>query len=115
MENKSNLSLKLSSDFQKLREQGKFIHANEWLALSYMENCRNHSRFGWTISKKVGKAVTRNRLRRWGREFVRRCGEHGADINFVFKARGKDFYEELSHDDFDRAFKKAFKKMRLRS
>ena len=115
VESKRNQALKRTSDFQKLREKGIFFHANDWLGLSYMKNQKEVNRIGWTISKKVGNAVTRNRLKRWGRESLKRFSECGADVNFIFKSKGKDFYKELSHDDFDRAFNKAFGKIRSRS
>lgn len=67
-------------------------------------------RWGWSISKKVGNAVTRNRLKRWGREFVREFGGNELDINFIFKNRGKEFYKTLSHKEFNDALQKAFQK-----
>lgn len=54
--------------------------------------------------------MTRNRLRRWGKEFVRDFTKNNMDINFIFKNRGKDFYKKLSHDEFDKALEKVFRK-----
>ena len=54
--------------------------------------------------------MTRNRLRRWGKEFVREFSDNGMDINFIFKIKNKEFYKQLSHKEFDEAFRKVFKK-----
>jgi ribonuclease P protein component len=104
-------SLKRQSDFQKLKEEGKFLHITHWLAVSVSNNESRSLRWGWSISKKVGNAVTRNRLKRWGREFVRECNKSGYDINFIFKNKGKDFYKQLSHKQFDEALQRALKKI----
>ena len=104
-------SLKLQAEFKSLKEHGKFIHINHWLAVSYKKNTQGKLRWGWTISKKVGSAVVRNRLRRWGREFVRGINDD-VDINFIFKAKGKDFYTALSHDEFEKAFTRVFEKIK---
>lgn len=84
---------------------------NHWLAVSYKKNNDGTLRWGWTISKKVGNAVVRNRLRRWGREFVRGI-ENDVDINFIFKQREKEFYKSLSHDEFKATFNKVFERIR---
>ncbi len=104
-------SLKRQSDFQQLKEEGSFLHITHWLAVSFNKNKEDSLRWGWSISKKVGNAVTRNRLKRWGREFVREFNENGMDINFILKNKGKEFYKKLSHQEFDEALKKAFKKI----
>mgnify|MGYP003683498203 CR=1 FL=1 len=103
-------SLKLQTEFQSLKEQGQFSHVNHWLAISYKKNTEGTLRWGWTISKKIGNAVVRNRLRRWGKEMVR-GQNHELDINFIFKAKGKEFYKSLSHEDFNKAFSKVFSKI----
>ncbi|MCJ8275274.1 MAG: ribonuclease P protein component [Bdellovibrionales bacterium] len=103
-------SLKLQAEFKSLREHGQFLHVNHWLAISFKKNHQGKLRWGWTIPKKVGNAIVRNRLRRWGREFVRGL-DNDVDINFIFKAKGKEFYKVLSHDDFEKAFSKVFDKL----
>lgn len=108
----SNLpSIKRQSDFQHLKDQGQFVHITHWLAVSYKKNSQNTLRWAWTLSKKTGNAVTRNRLKRWSREFVREYSEKEIDINFIFKQkRDRDFYRKISREEFLMAFEKVFKK-----
>lgn len=62
-------SLKLNHIFQRLyRTQG---HANSCLVLYVRKNRSQTNRVGITVSKKLGKAHTRNHLRRQLREIYR--------------------------------------------
>jgi ribonuclease P protein component len=50
-----------------------------------------HGRLGITVSKRVGNAVTRNRIKRWVREFVRQQPADawlpaGCDVVVIAKA-----------------------------
>src|ERR1700690_4266110 len=48
----------------------------------------NHPRFGFTVTKKIGNAVVRNRIRRRLREAVKRAAEHAAaTTDYVVVAR----------------------------
>jgi ribonuclease P protein component len=97
--------LKRSSDFLNIKLRGKRKSLSSWLLLSFQKNNLEHLRFGCTISSKVGSAVTRNRLKRWTREYFRKAIDDGfnpaIDINLVFKPMPKGFYSKLSHTDFD--------------
>jgi ribonuclease P protein component len=65
-----HLRLRRAEDFQRLRQVGK-THPNRFLVLSFSSNELAHNRYGFIVSKHVGKAVTRNRIRRRLREVVR--------------------------------------------
>jgi len=60
------------------------------------------TRFGLTVSRKVGNAVVRNRVKRWLREAIRRLHEHGlGPIDVVFIARrgaGDAGYDTLASE-----------------
>ena len=45
------------------------------------------ARVGLTVSRKVGNAVVRNRVKRWLREAVRSVGAPGAPVDIVVVAR----------------------------
>ena len=107
MENKRrSLSLTRRAEYLRLKERGRSFHVNHWLLVNYEATDRGQFRNGWTIPTYVGNAVVRNRLRRWGREFVRRWRADAAlsaDVNLVFKRRDKAHYRALTHADVDQA------------
>lgn len=63
--------------------------------------------YGTTVSRKVGKAVLRNKLKRWVRNSAkidvwpkRLCGKRSV---FIFRPQGKEFYEKITFSDFKAA------------
>ncbi len=62
--------LRQSRDFTRLRQEGRAFHSR-WVIVSVMPNGLPHNRYGFVTSKQIGKAVTRNRVRRVMREAVR--------------------------------------------
>jgi ribonuclease P protein component len=67
------------------REAEKKIETREFLVL-IKKNSKQHSRLGITVSKKVGNAVRRNRIKRQVREQFRKNKSHlpkGYDIVFI--------------------------------
>ena len=85
---KFSSSLKLNHIFQRLyRSSGQ---ANSYLVLYARKNRTNTNRVGITVSKKLGHAVVRNRVRRRLRE-IYRLNEHlfqpGWDIVVVARTK----------------------------
>lgn len=62
--------LKKNSDFRRVYSKGKYA-SSESLVVYYIKNREGTVRFGITTSKKVGKSVKRNRMRRLVRENLR--------------------------------------------
>ena len=58
------------SDFLRLLKTGKSVH-NRYFMISYCPGRYNRSRLGVTVSKRVGNAATRNRVKRYAREHFR--------------------------------------------
>jgi len=63
-------SIKKSADFQLVYNHRRSV-ANRLLVLYVRENGLSYSRLGISVSRKVGKAVKRNRVRRLIKEQVR--------------------------------------------
>ncbi len=79
--------VRLSSDFRRIRREGK-SWAGRLVVLCVLHNDLEYSRFGFAVSKGVGNAVTRNRVRRRMREVVRlQCDSIEGGWDMVFIAR----------------------------
>ncbi|MCB0347188.1 MAG: ribonuclease P protein component [Bdellovibrionales bacterium] len=107
------VSLRRKSDFFSLQNNGKRCSSTRWMLLVFKENGLDHSRFGWTIPKKVGSSVIRNRLKRWLRDYFRsKTFNKSIDLNVVIRANEKNFFKTIEHNDFisalDRASDKVF-------
>ena len=64
---KKTISINRNKDFLALYKQGRFYCA-KYLVLYTLPNNLKTQRLGITVSKKVGKSVTRNRLKRLVKE-----------------------------------------------
>lgn len=73
--------------YKLVYEKGSSLK-NSFLVLKVMPNSLIVTRYGFSVSRKVGKAVTRNKIKRWLREIMR-----GAPVkpgwDLVFIARPK--------------------------
>jgi ribonuclease P protein component len=79
--------LRLSADFQRTRREGK-AWTDHLMVLCALPNDLTYSRFGFAASRRIGKAVDRNRARRRMREAVRLCrGTLAEGWDMVFVAR----------------------------
>lgn len=111
--------LRQQSDFLKIKNTGKRYSPNQWLLLNYLKNEKQHLRYGMTISKKVGNAVIRNRLKRWVREYFRQMLNDGFDpdydFNVIFKPVNADFYKSIQHKTVQEGLQFAFARFRKRA
>ncbi|MCE3009396.1 MAG: ribonuclease P protein component [Proteobacteria bacterium] len=116
MENNRPIVIRNSSDFLRIKNSGKRRTTSGWLSLAFIKNSEGRLRYGYTITKKIGNAVVRNRLKRWCREyFFRIYSESGLnpemDVNVLFKPMPSDFYKKLNHAEFIQALDKAFQSL----
>lgn len=65
-----HLRLKRPQDFQRIRDQGQH-HRGRLLSLNVLGNDLPNNRFGFVVSRRVGTAVVRNRVKRRLRTAVR--------------------------------------------
>lgn len=79
--------LKKNGDYRKIYNRGKSV-ADRHLVLYFLSNNLEICRFGFTTSKKVGNAVTRNRIRRLFREACRlNVEKFPGGFDFILLAR----------------------------
>ena len=67
---RKELRLRRRKDFDAVFRKGRGLH-NELLVLRTVPNELDHNRYGFITSKRLGKAVVRNRVRRRLKEAVR--------------------------------------------
>ena len=82
---KRKYRLRRSNDFQRVRHLGE-SNASPIMVLAFLRNGLDHSRFGFVVSKHLGKAVDRNKIKRRMREAVRIQIPHikpGFDLIFI--------------------------------
>lgn len=79
--------LQKNRDFQRIYRRGKSL-STPCLVMLWTNAPKEELKFGFSVSKKVGKAVTRNRIRRQIREAVRvRIPEIVPGHRLIFIAR----------------------------
>ena len=80
------LRLRSPRDFQTVREKGGRWR-NDLLVLNVLPNDRAHNRYGFVVSKRIGNAVKRNRLKRRLRAIIRGYNNVGSGYDIVVIAR----------------------------
>lgn len=94
-------NLKKNGEFQIIYNSGRKSFGYYSL-IFFKRNDDNLKRCGFVVSKKIGNAVCRNRLKRLFREYYRQKEEYikdGYDIIFVAKKTAGEKYKELKFED----------------
>ena len=81
-----NMRIKSRSDFMEIQNTGRSFRNREFI-VCYKLNKKETSRYGITVSRKVGNAVERNRVRRSIREGIRLNNHRPKGVDVVFIAK----------------------------
>lgn len=90
--------IKKDNEFQKVFKEGKSFANRQFIVYRYKKEGQEQFRIGLSVSKKVGNAVTRNRIKRYVRQaFLEMKDELQNDMDYVIIARHQaakiDFHE----------------------
>ncbi len=103
--------LKKNEDFRRVYQKKRSM-ANKLLIIYILKNKYGYNRVGFTVSKKVGKSVIRNRVKRLLRESYRLNEEkilQGYDIIFI----ARNTASKASYKEIENAMMHLFRKMKL--
>ncbi|WP_041606160.1 ribonuclease P protein component [Halothermothrix orenii] len=99
-----------NSDFKRVYSKGKSL-ASRYLVLYYYPNNLDKNRIGFSISKRVGKAVVRNKLRRRLKEIIRLTDNIKSGYDLVFIGRKPSV--SLDYHDLKKDVHQLLKRARL--
>ncbi|RKD31372.1 ribonuclease P protein component [Thermohalobacter berrensis] len=95
---KKKRKLRNSREFRRVYDKGK-SYANKNLVIFFIRNNLEYNRIGFSVTKKLGKSVVRNRVKRLIKEAYRlnSCKiKKGYDIIFLSRIRAKNAsYSEI--------------------
>lgn len=95
---KKEFRVKNNKEFQYIFKKGKSF-ANRQLAIYFIKKAdQNHFRIGLSVGKKIGNAVTRNRIKRYLRQSFHEledeiCGQYDIIIIARQPTKSMDFHE----------------------
>jgi ribonuclease P protein component len=93
-------------EFIALSKSGTRVQNTEFIAY-FLSAQHNRSRLGVTVTKKVGQAVERNRIKRLVREFFRlnrHCLSGNWDISIIVKRQSAEITSEMAHRSLQNIF-----------
>ena len=104
--------LRKDSDFRRVYKHGKSF-ANRYLVMYIMRNNLEYNRVGISVSKKVGKAIVRNKVKRKIRESFRLDVDgkikSGYDIVFIARVAIND----VQYNEVNKSMKHLVNKFKL--
>ncbi|WP_169352767.1 ribonuclease P protein component [Thermodesulfatator atlanticus] len=100
--------LRRRKEYERVYKEGKRLYL-PYLKIVIAPNELGYRRMGLSVSKKVGKAVTRNRIKRILREIFRKNKDifpSSCDIVFIPRAQILEIKQAQVVDDLARMFRK---------
>lgn len=113
MDLKKSKGIRKDKEFRYVYQRGKSF-ANKYLVIYIMKNKSKENRFGISVSKKIGKAIVRNKVKRRIREAYRlNIDEYlnGESYDIIFIARNPS--KDCSYKDIEKSVINLVKKAGL--
>jgi len=105
-----NLILTRKKDFERIYAQGRRFFTSDYV-ICYLQNDSETDRFGFTVSKKIGNAVRRNKVKRRLREVVRNSLVSGSGQSFDIILIARKGIENTPYKELLEAYRKFLKKL----
>lgn len=103
--------LRKNHDFRYVYNKGK-VYSNYLLVMYIVNNSNDYNRVGFSVSKKVGKSVVRNKVKRRIKECYRLNSEKiKKGYNIVFISRVKA--NQAAYKEIEKAMISLFKKAQI--
>lgn len=109
-------SINKNSDFLYLKESGIKFWAASWMLISIdadYDPKSLKSQVGFILSRKVGNAVIRNRVKRWLREeiavFLKENPQLKVKFSVFIKPMSNDYYKKMSFVSFKKVLNNGIK------
>ena len=110
---KNTYILKKNYEFKRLFSKGKFIYG-ENIHIYYILTYKKYNKFGIAISKKIGKAVVRNHVKRLIREVYKIYeGKIKLGVDILVIINNKKEAKEIGYYDIKKDMESAFKKANI--
>lgn len=104
-------SLKKSHEFKRVYKYGNSI-ADRLLVLYVLSRNNKRRRVGYSVSKKIGKAVVRNKVKRRLREIYRH-NEDSLKVGMDIVLIARKSIVNASYQQIERSAKKLFKRAKI--
>ena len=93
--------LRKTSDFYKVRQRGNSL-SDRFLVVSVIQNQLDVTRFGFSIGKRVGNSVLRNKVKRRLRDIVHHTSIYkGWDVVVTVRSSSSDLNFKKLNDSFN--------------
>lgn len=106
---KNTYRLKENSDFRRAFQRGKSV-ANAKFVLYWSDNRTQSFRVGFSVSKKIGNAVVRNRMKRALREVFHKLSENLSSYTYDFVVICRKGSENLTFHEIESEIVKLLRK-----